>query len=66
MGNFESELDMASEYFVKDTRGYSAVVKDVLERAGVNDTSKTGELRMLNSNVTAVEYNSTRAHAKTR
>ncbi len=58
------EYDSASEYFVKDNRGYNAVVKDVLERAGVNDTSKTGELLMLNSNVTAVEYNGTGARVK--
>ncbi len=64
MGDFESEFDPASEYFVTDIRGYSAAVKDVLERAGVNDTSKTGELLMLNSNVTAVEHNGTGARVK--
>ncbi len=64
MGDFESEFDTASENFVKDIRGYSEVMKDMLERAGVYDASETGQLLMLNSNVTAEEYNGTDARVK--
>ena len=42
IGNFQSEFDPASEYCVKEIRGHRALVKDVLERTGINDTCKTG------------------------
>lgn len=56
-----SNFDPWDEFFVKDERGFKTIVDNLLKTAGINDTTKSNDVLLLNSNVTRVEYNSSGA-----
>lgn len=53
-----SDPDPTEDYFIKDPRGYSAIVNELLRQAGVQDITRSGPKLLLNAPVKRIQYNS--------